>query len=81
MTAKNIRKFPKRTVQQRIIIFFRKHVKMPKIPYAAVFDYITPHMTFQLSWTVARTADFRTVQTVSLFGPTATSNRLNVAGP
>ena len=55
--------------------------KFPKILYEAVSDYITPHMTLQLSWTAARTTDFRTVQTVSLFGPTATSNRLNVTGP
>ena len=55
--------------------------KLPKIPYEAVSDYITPQMTFQLLWTATRAADFRTVQTVSLFGPTATSNRLNVTGP
>ena len=40
--------------------------KLPIIPYEAVSDYrpITLHMTFRLSWTAARTADFRTVQTI-----------------
>ena len=52
-----------------------------KIPYEAVSDYITPHMTFHLFWTAAQTVDFRAVQTVSLFGTTATSDCLNVNGP
>ena len=38
-------------------------------------------MNFILLWSAARTADFRPVQTVSLFGPTATSDRLSVTGP
>ena len=81
MIARNILISPKRTVQLRIFIFFGNMPKLPKIPYEAVSDYITPYMTFQLSCTATPTADFRTVQTVSLFGPTATSNRLNVTGP
>ena len=62
-------------------LFFCNMPKLRKIPYEAVSDYITPHMTFQLLWTVARTADFRKVQNISLFGPTATSNRLSVTRP
>ena len=54
---------------------------LPKLPYEAVSDYITPNMTSHLLWTAARAADFRAVQTVSLFGPTATSDRLSVTGP
>ena len=56
-------------------------LKLPNIHYEAVYDYITAHMTFHLLWTAARTADFRTVQAISLFGPTATSDRLSVTGP
>ena len=48
----------------------------PYIPARTDRDIYGP-----LPWTAARTANFLTAQTVSLFGPTATSNRLNVTGP